>query len=300
MKHERADRRFDPFRVLGAEERVRHLEDYLAFLGERDGEIDTDACTLSKRESYFRDLGAKPVEWEGETDAEGFYRHFRGTGTPEIGPRTVWLLAAAKANVGEAYGVEVELASFRKRPDRATENPLYLHLMFEEQYHTRILGEICRTCGVEPERREPPWIQRVMIHAMMQLPDRLRWIPILAGEVLGSEVFKLLREGVQHYGEQPEVEDRLRSLLTEIWIDEVFHVAYLRAKLGPLGIRVARRLLPLVARSVMRDVPQLHRLGWTRETVLARIRRGIEIPPGVDWMAPDPAPDSEPDPARAG
>lgn len=290
MNERRATRTFQPFRILGPSERVRHLEAYLEFLRERDGAIDTDACTLAKRESYFRHLEAKPVEWEGDTDAAGFHLHFRGIASPEIDPRTVWLLAAAKANVGEAYGVEVELRSFRGRPDRATANPLYLHLMFEEQYHTRILGEICRTCGIEPERRSPPWIQRMMIHAMMYLPDRVRWIPILAGEVLGSEVFRLLREGAGLFSEQPEVEERIRSLLTEIWIDEVFHVAYLRAKLGPLGIRVARWLLPVIARSVMRDVPQLHRLGWTRETVLARIRRGIEIPPGIGWMPPDRGP----------
>jgi hypothetical protein len=127
-----------------------------------------------------------------------------------------------------------------------------------------------------------------MIHLMMYLPERIRWVPILAGEVLGSEVFKLLREGADMFEEQPEVAERLRSLLTEVWIDEVFHVAYLRAKIGRWGLRAARLLLPIVAWSVMRDVPQLHRLGWTRKSVLERIRRGIEIPPGIDWMAPDP------------
>ena len=280
---------FDPFRALDAAERAKHLEGYQRFLDARDGEPEPRDRVLPQRESWFDDLDAKPVEWEGDRDLDGFYQHLRGTGSPELDERTVWLVAAAKANVGEAYGVEVELERFFRDPktvERA--DRLYVHLMLEEHYHTRILGELCRTCGVEAERRLPAKVQRAMIHLMMYLPERVRWIPILAGEVLGSEVFKLLREGGQYFSAQPEVQARIEALLEEIWVDEVFHVAYLRAKLGPWGCRLARWMLPLVAWSVMRDVPQLHRLGWTRKAVLQRIRRGIELPPGIDWMEPDP------------
>ena len=283
----RAPRTFDPFRVLTPAERTRHLDAYLRFLHERDGERDTERFTLSKREAFFRDLDAKPVRWQGEIDETGFYQHMRGTGSPPLSPRTVFLVAAAKSNLGEAYGVEVELDAYSRRPHRS-DDPLYLHLMFEENYHTRILDELCRSCGVEPERTLPPWPTRMVIHAMMYLPDRIRWILILAGEVLGSEVFKLLRERIGVFSEEPEVEERVGALLREIWIDEVFHVAYLRAKVGPIGIRLARWLLPLITVSVFNGVPQGHRLGLTRKAVLERIRGGIEIPPDNDWMQRDP------------
>lgn len=282
-------RSFDPFRPLEPETRKKHLAGYLEYLSDRDGSLDVERRRLSRRERWLRELDAKPVEWVGPIDLDGFYEHLRETGGPDIDRRTVWLVATAKANLGESYGVDVELSRFFREPERAASaDPLYLYLMLEEHYHTRILASLCRTCGIEPETRLPARVQRAMIHLMMYLPERVRWVPILAGEVLGSEVFKLLREGADMFEEQPEVAERLRSLLNEVWIDEVFHVAYLRAKIGRWGLRAARLLLPIVAWSVMRDVPQLHRLGWTRKSVLERIRRGIEIPPGVDWMAPDP------------
>jgi hypothetical protein len=282
-------RSFDPFRALSSEERSRHLRDYKSFLEARDGEPDTEQLRLPHREARFRELDAKPVEWTGDADLDGFYQHLRDTARPEIDMRTVWLVATAKANIGESYGVEIEMRKFTAAPEAARNaDRLYLHLMLEEHYHTRILEELCRTCGVQAERRLPSRIQRMVIHFMMYLPERVRWVPILAGEVLGSEVFKLLREGAGVFSAQPEVEERVRSLLEEIWVDEVFHVAYLRAKLGPLGCSAALLLLPLLAWSVMRDVPQLQRLGWTRKTVLDRLRRGIELPPGIDWMPADP------------
>jgi hypothetical protein len=281
---------FDPFRILSAEERDTHLKGYLEYLTQRDGEINVEERRLPHREVRFSELEAKPVEWAGDIDLEGFYQHYRETGKPPIDQKTVWLVAAAKANLGEAYGVDIELSRFFSDPVRVERaDPLYLYLMLEEHCHTRLLEELCRTCRIQPEWRLPARLNRAAVHLMTKLPERVRWIPILAGEVLGSEVFKMLREGAQLFDAQPEVAERLDSLLREIWIDEVFHVAYLRAKIGPWGVRLARLLLPVVAWSVMHDVPELHRLGWTRQSVLARLRQGIEIPSDIGWMAPDPA-----------
>lgn len=281
--------RFDPFRALSREERARHIERYRAYLARRNGNVDPERRRLSRREAWFRELDKKPVEWLGDTNLEAFYEHYRDQGECEIDQRTVWLVATAKANLGESYGVDLELSRLFRDPRKAAlADEIYLQVMLEEHYHARILKELCRTCGLDPEPRRPPPFQLGMIHLMMFLPEWARWIPILAGETLGSEVFKLLAEGAAFFEEQPEVQERVRSLLREIWIDEVFHVAYLRAKVGPWGARVARWILPLVSWAVMRDVPQLHRLGWTRKSVLERIRQGIEIPPGFGWMPPDP------------
>jgi hypothetical protein len=286
----RRTRRFDPYRILAPNERERHLAGYLRFLEERDGERDIEAQTLANRESYFRDLASKPVRWQGDVDETGFYTHMRRGRGPEVDERTVLLLAAAKANVSEAYGAELERAAFAGRPERAAENPLYLHLMFEELYHSRIREEVCRTGGFEPEFRLPSRTMRATIHTMAYLPDQLRWILIYASEVLGSEVFNVLRSATRHFSEEPEVESRLRELLTEIWIDEVFHVAYLRAKLNPPGIRIARRLVPLVAATVFPTLPQSGKIGLGARAVLANLRRGIEMPPDVHWMPGDPGP----------
>jgi hypothetical protein len=45
-----------------------------------------------------------------------------------------------------------------------------------------------------------------------------------------------------------------------------------------------------VAASVTRGVPQLTALGCSPSELLADLRAGLEIPAGVDWIAPDPRP----------
>jgi hypothetical protein len=290
MTAKRKPRTFDPYRILSPAERDAHIAAYQLFLHERDGERDVETFQLARREVFLRDIEAKPVRWSGDIDEAGFYQHMYEQAQPDIEPRTVMLVSAAKANRGESYGVDLELKSFRTHSYRATENPFYLNLMFEERYHTRILAEICRTCGIEPVRNlRPGPLERTMIHAMMYLPERLRWVAIFAGEIVGTEVFNVLRENAHLYGAEPEVEARLSLLLTEIWTDEVGHAAYLRAKIGLMGIRIARRLVPLFTRALLRAVPQGEKIGLTPASILARLRGGIEMPPEMDWIAQDPS-----------
>jgi predicted TIM-barrel fold metal-dependent hydrolase len=276
-----APRRFDPFRVLSAAERQRHLEAYETFLATRNGSIDLATRTLSRREVYFERLS--PVIWRGAIDRRGFLERFLGTGSPRIDARTLWLVAIAKANEGESYGVDQELKRLLERGTEGMDGSL-IHIFLEEQYHSRILVEACRTCGLDVEFQPPPWHSRWFIHAIYHLPDRMRWTLILAGEVLGTTIFKLLLDHTHLFAEQPEVEERLRSLLGEIWHDEALHVAFLRAKLGPLALRAARAMLPLVVKNVMWELPQLVELGCDDRELMSRMRGGLEIPPGLDWL----------------
>jgi len=287
----RALRGFDPFRILSASERRRHLDEFKRFLEQRDGELDIAGRTLSQRESFFKDLESKPVAWDGEIDHAGFFQHFRGTGTPDIDPQTVWLIAVAKANEAESWGVELEIDRFLTR-GVARADVRELFIVLEELYHTRILLEACRTCGLDVEIQEPPWHRRWMIRAIFYMPERIRWIPVLCGEALAAVVLKLLYDRCDLFAEQPEVEERLKSLLGEIWIDETLHVAYLRAKLGPMSVRASRLLLPVVVLALMKDVPQLRKLGCTLGELFRRARTALEIPPAIEWMEADPTADA--------
>jgi predicted TIM-barrel fold metal-dependent hydrolase len=281
-------RRFDPFRSLSQEERRRHLDAYQSHLEARNGALDLPSRTLSRRERYFAELELRPVSWRGEIDREGFFARFHGTGTPPIDPRTLWLVAIAKANEGESYGVEQELKRLIARGSAGMDARM-LHVFLEEQYHSRILVEACRTCGLDVKFQRPSWQSRWFIAAIYYLPERMRWTLILSGEVLGTTIFKLLLDHCHLFAEEPAVEQRLHSLLSEIWHDEALHVAYLRALLGPLALRTARRLLPLVVRNVMAEVPQLVELGCDQAELMARMHRGLELPPGLEWIEPEPA-----------
>jgi len=285
-----SSRTFDPFRTLDAGQRRRHLEGYRRHLERRNGTPDLAARTLSRREQALREIESKSVEWEGEIDPYGFFAHFFDhSAPPAIDARTLWLLVAAKINEGESYGVDLELKAFLERGQEDVD-PIELQLMLEEQYHSRILVEACRTCGIELTLQTPRWGQRWMIHLIQILPERLRWIPVLTGEVLGAHLLKVLLDHCHLFAAEPEVEARLRFLLGEIWLDEVFHVAFLRARLQPRAIRMARAMLPLAMRTLMNGIPELSVLGCDRRELTRRLASEIEIPPGMDWMEDDQHP----------
>jgi hypothetical protein len=67
-------------------------------------------------------------------------------------------------------------------------------------------------------------------------------------------------------------------------------VAYLRARLSPFGLAIARRLSLVVARAALVDLPQLEALGATRRELLARVRSGFDVPCDASWMTADPVP----------
>lgn len=284
-----APRRLDPFRVLAPGERSRHLAAYERHLEQRDGALDLAARRLARREAQLEELARKPVLWRGPFDAAAFHALFGGRRGVAPDVRTAWLVTAAEANEGECYGVELELRRFAKRhPDgRGAEIP-YLHLLLQEHYHTRLLQELCRSCGLDVTLQTPGLSQRAVIQLMMWLPERLRWILVLCGEVVGCVVFEILREKSNLFAAQPEVEERLRSLLGDVYHDEILHVAWLRARLHPRAVRFAHRIAPLIAAGVMREVPQFHVLGCSRREFVSRLRRGLAIPPELDWLDPEP------------
>jgi len=284
------DRGFDPFRVLSREERHHHLDGYLRFLEEYDGALDFERRRLSRRERFFEELALKPVEWQGPLDRDAFQHNFDRAGDANLDRLTAWLVVAAKANIGECYGVDQELRRIAASGEAETMDELHLRMLMQEEYHTRILTEVCGTVGVRVSTPMPHWNQRILIHIVMRLPDAMRWVLVIGAEIVGCAVFEALLRNCDVFSSEPEVEERLRSLVTEIWRDEVLHVAYLRARIGRVGLAAARLLGPLVARAAMLDLPQLVSLGTSRADLLERVKAGLDVPEGLAWMKPDPVP----------
>lgn len=297
----RDPRRFDPFRLLSREERRRHLDAYLRHLEARNGEIDLVENRLSRREEALRARAAHPVSAANVCDRRGFEEHMHGGGTAPLDEATSWLVSIAKANEGEQHGVDLELRRFvrdkrfiRDRRIFAEEadgtDMLQLYVFLEELYHSRILTEVCKACGLDLVIRPPRWRIRTLSRLIYHLPNRIRWTVILCGEIVGATAFKLFIDRCHVFAREPDVEARVRSLMTEIWRDELLHVAMLRAQLGPLAIRAAKLLLPFVAKSLIRDVPEMRELGGTQDEFLRRIGDSLEIPEDIDWISPDPEP----------
>jgi hypothetical protein len=279
----------NPFRFLGDEERAEHIAAYEEWLARRDGDYDLDARTLHIREPRMRALEADDVAWRGGVDASAFSSAMKNERGVELDLRGEWLVAAAKASEGERYGVEMELAHFRRdRFFAGFDSPdVVLRVLLQEAYHTRLLAELCRTCGVPFEPGRPNLGTRWFCASMRLMPGWLRWTFVLAGECVGAALFRQLYAKATAFSEQPAVQDRLRRILHEILIDEVLHIAFLRAHLSPLGISVAKLLLPITAFGVLREVPTLRRLGCTPGGLLSDLAQGVEIPAELAWLMHD-------------
>ena len=295
---ERPRPRFDPFRRLDPEARRRYAGAYRSFLEARNGAIDLDGRKLERREQFFAVLRANPVTSGALRDRERFRKRMRGQQDVAVDPATAWLVAVAKASVGETYGVRLELEKYdrqnecthhRARLESGMDDAevAQLYVFMEELYHGRLLTEMCTTLGFDPHDDPPRWRMRLLIRVINRMPDRLRWVLVLCAEIVGATCFKLFLDRCELFEDEPEVADRLRWLVSEIWRDEVLHVALVRARLGAFGMWCARRLFPIVLGSLLRDVPELFEIGGEAADFRRRVHEGIEIPPGIDWLEPD-------------
>src|SRR5262249_16205848 len=105
-------------------------------------------------------------------------------------------------------------------------------------------------------------------------PENIANVLVLDGEIVGVAIFSLLLEKARElFAPQSEVLARIEALFAQVMVDEVGHVHFVRSGLGKRGLAWAKRLLPLVARGVLEDVPELERL-FGREEIMRRAMAG--------------------------
>lgn len=282
-------RRMDPFRILDESERQRHLERYAAFMEARDGSVEFASRRLARRDLRLAELRAKATGWSGDLEPASFARAFGGDRSIRLGPQAEWLLAAAKAAEGETYGVELELVRFERRGGFGRTWPwshqdTLLHVLIQEHYHCAILREICEACSLELDFVDPGIPNKVLMAVIGSLPGSVRWILVLAGEVVGAELFRILLAQTDLFSSEPDVEGYLRALVREIWIDEVLHLAFYRAILGKRALRAAKMAVPMVARGMFREMPPFLHLPCNPEQLIGVLSHGVSVPAEVDWQ----------------
>jgi hypothetical protein len=222
-------------------------DDYVAFVRERDGDPDVAARTLSKREAWFEALRRTPAPvWRGErvgpADFAAWHRGERAL--CEASPLTVWLVAIARANEGEGWGVDYLLArgGFQGLGRGGVLKPRDFADL-EETYHTRIFREIVRLFGLDFEMRDPPVPIQRSVKVMARLPERLSFILLAAGELMGTVAFlRLASWGDDLLAGHAAVQERVRALLDEVLVDEVGHVTYLLGSMSRFELSLVRRL----------------------------------------------------------
>jgi len=260
------------FTPMSDSERERFLSAYLSYLHARDGVPDVRTNTFDVRERFFAEIDASPMRWVGPppVDQQLFDRnHERRTPEKGLDEVTLWALATAKTNRAERYGVEYAVEHSARPTNPAADHHTYIEI--EEFYHTRILKDALGTIGLKMQVGRPTWAARMLVRAMVRLPNELANVAVLCGEIVGVALFGLLLEKARVlFAAQPAALARIEALFGQIMVDEVGHVHFVRSTLGPQRLAWGRRILPLVARGALDDLKEIDVL-FGRAKVMERV-----------------------------
>jgi hypothetical protein len=265
------------FTPLPPAERRELGDRYLAFVRERDGEPDLARRTLARRERWFAQLRAEPPPaWTGERiDPIAFRQwHLAERTLHDASPLCVWLVAIARANEGEEWGVDylLDRGGFQGLGKHGTLQPRDFADL-EETYHTRIFKEIVALFGLDFELRPPPRPIQQSVKLMAYLPESLSFTLLAAGELMGTVAFLELAERAERLlAGHPVILGRIRDLLDEILIDEVGHVTYLLGSMGPARLSVVRA----TAKAYQRFTRRSYYKGMRDDSVMTYMMNGIE------------------------
>ena len=252
------------------------IDGYRDYLERRDGEADLLNRRLAGREEFFGGLEANPVRSAYSVDRGAFMRNLRRRRPdPSVDRKTLFLLATAKLNQAERFGVGLGETYGLNYGDDLPPERVYMEL--EEHYHTRLLAYVLDIFGLPFQVVAPPLVMRQFVKTAVFLPERVSFMFVGAAEMAGCVMFdELRRVGATLFADEPEVAARIELLYTEILTDEVGHVGYCAARCTPAERAMMRRLYPRIARLFARQTYEISLL-TDREQLHARLDRPFDV-----------------------
>lgn len=241
----------------GRNEREQLVQAYEDYLRTNDGEPLPDGRSFSRREVAMDRLERQQVRYRGPVDEALFDAAYHQRSPAADTPRELLLLLTfVKINAQEAFAVET--VTRVKRDISAVER----RILTQENYHTRLLVGAADLYGVPRPGPLPPLpILRVLINGIARTPAPIMHTLSLAAEILGVASFlRLLKVTRLTLKDQPELRDALEERLMQVCVDEVGHLNFNRLKVGPVGMVVAQRLLPLLVIGFRGTLPEMDRL----------------------------------------
>ncbi|WP_420109684.1 hypothetical protein [Mycolicibacter arupensis] len=236
------------------------IEGYREFLIQRDGEADLLNRKLEKREQFFNGLEANPVRSAQPADRSTFLRNLRRRRPePGLDPKMLFLLATAKLNQAERFGVGLGETYGRNSDANLPIENVYLEL--EEHYHTRLLAYALDVFDLTFQVVPPPFVLRQFVKAGVFFPQRLGFMFVGAAEMAGCIMFdELRRVGVELFADEPDVSERIELLYKEILTDEIGHVGYCASRCTAAERAIMRRIYPLIGRLLARQTAEINLL----------------------------------------
>jgi hypothetical protein len=252
------------------------IDGYREYLARRDGEADLLNRRLASREEFFAGLEADPVRSKHHIDRKAFARNMRRRRPePEVDRRMLFLLATAKLNQAERFGVGLGETYGNNSGDDIPPERVYMEL--EEHYHTRLLTYVLKIFGLPFQVVAPPFVMRQFVKTAVFMPERVSFMFVGAAEMAGCIMFHQLRRiGVELFADEPEVAARIERLYSEILTDEVGHVGYCAARCTPAERAIMRRLYPRIGRLFARQTFEISLL-TDREELCALLDRPFDV-----------------------
>ncbi|MGX9787682.1 hypothetical protein [Mycobacterium sp. MMS18-G62] len=252
------------------------IDGYRDFLARRDGEADLLNRRLANREQFFNELEANPVRSVHPADRPTFLRNLRRRRPePGLDKKMLFLLATAKLNQAERFGVGLGETYGRNSDENLPPENVYLEL--EEHYHTRLLAYVLDVFDLAFQVVPPPFVMRQFVKTGVFLPERLGIMFVGAAEMAGCILFdELRRVGVRLFAEEPEVAERIELLYSDILTDEIGHVGYCASRCTTAERAIMRRLYPLIGRLFARQTAEISLLIDPKE-LHARLDRPFNV-----------------------
>lgn len=252
------------------------IEGYRDFLVKRDGEADMLNRRLANREQFFTELETNPVHSAHPADRSTFLRNLRRRRPePGLDRKMLFLLATAKLNQAERFGVGIGETYGRNSDENLPPENVYLEL--EEHYHTRLLAYALDVFDLTFQVVPPPFVMRQFVKTGVFLPQRLGFMFVGAAEMAGCILFdELRRVAVELFADEPAVSERIELLYKEILTDEIGHVGYCASRCTSPERAIMRRIYPYIGRLFARQTAEISLLIDPSE-LNARLDRPFDV-----------------------
>jgi len=252
------------------------IEGYRAYLARRDGEADLLHRRLANREEFFSAGATDRVRSTRLVDRDVFTRNLRRRRPePDVDREMLFLLATAKLNQAERFGVD--LGDTYGRIGGEDQPPERVYLALEEHYHTCLLAYVLDIFGLPFQVVVPPFVMRQFVKINVFLPERFGFPFVGAAEMAGCVMFdELRRVGVELFADEPGVAARIERLYGEILTDELGHVGYCAARCTHAERAMMRWLYPRFGRLFARQTAEISLL-TDPEELHARLDRPFDV-----------------------
>lgn len=247
-------------------QRMENFESYWLYSQRHDGEILEAEKDLTRKKQTLARFHAHPVRSRRPLpDPERFYRNYVRL-QDDLGSfdrKTLLLTFLYKFARHEWVGISAawDLIPTMAESQLTTEKISRYHLC-EEFSHIRLFHEMFRTFHLDRVEWVPlgKWMGRVY-KIFPRVPESLMSPPAFVSELMGLTLY-LHIDGVLDdiLADEPEARDRVRELLREIMIDEMGHVGQRRNFIGPIGLRLAEKMVGPMFRAFYKDIPESKRL----------------------------------------